>query len=96
MTASAGVSGWVEFALLRRTLNARIGSTGLPVALTAKLWLSAAMGAAVAWGIKLAIGRHRPEVIGVAVLIPYGLTYFAAAYLLRIEECTQALRRLRR
>ena len=96
LTASAGVSGWVEFALLRRTLNARIGSTGLPVALTAKLWLSAAMGAAVAWGIKLAIGRHRPEVIGVAVLIPYGLTYFAAAYLLRIEECTQALRRLRR
>lgn len=96
LTASAGVSGWVEFALLRRTLNARIGRTGLPVSLTAKLWLSAAAGAAVAWAIKLLIGPHRPEVIGLAVLIPYSATYFAVAYLLRIEECTSALRRLRR
>jgi putative peptidoglycan lipid II flippase len=96
LTASAGVSGWVEFALLRRTLNARIGRTGLPVLLTAKLWAAAAAGAIVAWGIKLAIGPHRPEVIGIAVLLPYGLTYFAAAYLLRVEECAQALRRLRR
>ena len=96
LTASAGVSGWVEFVLLRRTLNARIGRTGLPVTLTAKLWLSAAAGAAVAWGVKLAIGTQRPLLMGVAILIPYGLTYFGAAYLLRIEECTQALRRLRR
>lgn len=28
LTASAGVAGWVEFAFLRRTLNARIGRTG--------------------------------------------------------------------
>lgn len=96
LTASAGVAGWVEFTLLRRTLNARIGSTGLPVTLTAKLWLSAGVAAAVAWGIKLAFGVHRPELVGVVVLVPYGLTYFAAAYLFRIEECTQALRRLRR
>src|SRR5437868_4219417 len=29
LTASAGAAGCVEFALLRRTLNARIGGTGL-------------------------------------------------------------------
>ena len=29
LTASAGIAGWVEFALLRRTLNRRIGVTGL-------------------------------------------------------------------
>jgi len=46
--------------------------------------------------VKLAIGTQRPILTGLAILIPYGLTYFGAAYLLRIEECTQALRRLRR
>ena len=57
LTASAGVAGWVEFALLRRTLNARIGATGVPASLIARLWASAAVGAAAAWGIKLAIGN---------------------------------------
>ena len=33
LTASAGVAGWVEFALLRRTLNKRIGRTGLTASL---------------------------------------------------------------
>ena len=96
LTASAGVAGWVEFTLLRRTLNARIGHTGLPAALTAKLWLSAAVAAGVAWAIKLSIGTPRPEVAAVLILIPYGIVYFAMAFLLRIEECTQALRRLKR
>ena len=96
LTASAGIAGWVEFTLLRRTLNARIGRTGLPVSLTAKLWLSAAVAAAVAWAIKLSIGAPRPVVAGVLILIPYGIVYFAMAFLLRIDECTRALRRLKR
>src|SRR4029077_6798045 len=29
LTASAGIAGWVEMLMLRRTLNARIGRTGL-------------------------------------------------------------------
>src|SRR5205823_12707656 len=29
LTASAGIAGWVEMLLLRRTLNSRIGHTGL-------------------------------------------------------------------
>src|SRR5208337_5404191 len=42
LTASAGIAGWVEFTLLRRTLNARIGRTGLPASLVAQLWFAAA------------------------------------------------------
>ena len=33
LTASAGIAGWVEMLLLRRSLNARIGRTGLPAGL---------------------------------------------------------------
>jgi putative peptidoglycan lipid II flippase len=87
LTASAGVAGWVEFTLLRRTLNARIGATGVAAPLIAKLWGSAAVGAAAAWGIKLAIVGVRPEVTAILVLVPYGLIYFAVTYLLRVEEC---------
>ena len=64
LTASAGIAGWVEMLMLRRTMNRRIGPTGLPAAYVAKLWTAAAAGAAVAWGIKIALpagssGRRR-------------------------------------
>lgn len=96
LTASAGVSGWVEFTLLRRTLNARIGNTGLPAPLVARLWISAALAAAAAWAVKLAIGPHDPKVTAVPVLGAYGAVYFGMAYLLGVEECVSTLRRLAR
>jgi len=96
LTASAGVAGWVEFTLLRRTLNARIGRTGLPGPLVARLWFAAALAAAAAWGVKTALGRHHPLVFGLAVIATYGMVYFGAAWLLRVEECAALVRRLRR
>lgn len=77
LTASAGIAGWVEFALLRRGLNRRIGRTGLPLPFVSKLWLSAAASAAVAWGIRLLLGPVHPIPFAVLVLTPYGLLYFA-------------------
>jgi putative peptidoglycan lipid II flippase len=96
LTASAGVAGWVEFTLLRRTLNARIGATGVPAGLVAKLWGAAAVGAAAAWGIKLSIGGLHPITAAGLILVPYGLIYFAATYLLRVEECGALFARLSR
>ena len=96
LTASAGVAGWVEFALLRRTLNRRIGGTGLPASLAAKLWVSAGFGAAVAWGVKLAMGQRDAILLAAAVLVPYGLLYFGAAALLRVKESAELLDRARR
>ena len=96
LTASAGIAGWVEFALLRRALNKRIGRTGLPAALTLKLWTAAAMAALAAWGVKLAIGSRDPIVGGVAILAPYGILYFVAAYLLRVEEGVTVLSKVLR
>jgi putative peptidoglycan lipid II flippase len=96
LTASAGIAGWVEFILLRHSLNRRIGTTGLPASLTAKLWSSAAVAAAVAWSAKLAVGHRDRILVAIVVLGSYGAVYFAMAWLLRIEECTAALARLRR
>jgi putative peptidoglycan lipid II flippase len=96
LTASAGVSGWIEFALLRGALNRRIGVTGLPFGLVARLWTSAATGAAAGWVLKLAIGERHPILLGGAVLVPYGLIYFAATYLMRVDECAGLFRRVLR
>jgi putative peptidoglycan lipid II flippase len=93
LTASAGVAGWIEFALLRRTLNKRIGRTGLPLGFVAKLWLAAAVGAGVGWGIKLAIGTHHPVIIAALVLLPYGLTYFAITSALGVSEANAVVGR---
>jgi putative peptidoglycan lipid II flippase len=96
LTASAGIAGWVEFALLRRTLNARIGRTGLPATLVARLWTSAVVAAAAGWGVKLILGAVHPVVAGIVILGAYGVVYFAAAGALRVEESAGALRRLAR
>jgi putative peptidoglycan lipid II flippase len=93
LTASAGIAGWVEFTLLRSTLNRRIGPTGLPASLVARLWTAAVLSAAAGWGVKLAIGPHNPRLVAVAVLGVYGVIYFAATFLLRVEECRGAIRR---
>lgn len=86
LTASAGLAGWVEFILLRRSLNRRIGWTGLPFPYISKLWLSAAASAAVAWGIKLGLGPLHPIILAALVLTPYGLLYFAATSALGLPE----------
>ena len=86
LTGSAGVAGWIEFALLRRTLNKRIGKTGLRLGYVTKLWLAAAAGACVAWAIKLVVGVHHPVVVAVLVLLPYGLTYFGVAAAFKVPE----------
>jgi putative peptidoglycan lipid II flippase len=95
LTASAGVAGWVEFTLLRRTLNARIGRTGLPASLVAQLWFAAAVAAAAAWGAKFALGGGHPLGFGLVVIATYGVTYFACTWLLRVEECAGLVHRLK-
>jgi len=94
LTASAGIAGWIEFALLRRSLNKRIGQTGLALGYVAKLWLAAAAGAGAGWAIKLAIGTHHPAIVAGLVLVPYGLIYFAVTAALKVPELDTVLGRV--
>jgi putative peptidoglycan lipid II flippase len=94
LTSSAGIAGWVEFTLLRRELNRRIGSTGLQAVYAAKLWLCAAIAAGAAWLVKGAVGLAHPIPCGVAILGSYGIVYFVATWAAGIEECREMLRRV--
>ncbi|HYL46226.1 MAG TPA: murein biosynthesis integral membrane protein MurJ [Candidatus Limnocylindrales bacterium] len=86
LTISAGISSWVEFTLLRRTLNSRIGRTGIPKAYLAKLWLAAIFAAAVGWAVHHYLRQHSPILLAVIVLGPYGIIYFAVAAMLGVDE----------
>ena len=96
LTASAGIAGWIEMFMLRRTMNARIGKTGLPASLVATLWGSAVAAAAVAWGLRLVLPPLHPILAAAFVLGPYGLVYFAIATMLRVPEAASVIGRLRR
>jgi putative peptidoglycan lipid II flippase len=96
LTASAGIAGWIEMLMLRRTLNSRIGYTGLRPDYTVRLWSGAAAGAAVAWVVKLELPPLHPAVTAVAVLGVYGLVFLGTTVLMRIPEAFTAFSRLRR
>jgi putative peptidoglycan lipid II flippase len=86
LTASAGVAGWVEFVLLRRSLNRRVGDTGLDLGFTSRLWLAALLGAGAGWGILLVLPVVHPVARAVAVLAGYGLVYLGVTHALRIPH----------
>jgi putative peptidoglycan lipid II flippase len=96
LTSSAGLAGWIEFLLLRRALNRRIGATGLSGRYLATLWVLALLGAAAAWGAKLALRSWPPIPLAAATLLPYGGVYMLGAMALKLPEASIFMRLLRR
>ncbi|GLQ96415.1 murein biosynthesis integral membrane protein MurJ [Dyella mobilis] len=96
LTASAGVAGWIEFHLLRRTLNKRIGATGVPMAMMAKLWASASLSALAACAVEYGLPLHGPIVTALFVLATYGVAYFGITYGLRIKTSVEVLEKILR
>jgi putative peptidoglycan lipid II flippase len=84
LTLSAGLAGWVEFALLRRALQARIGAVVASVSRVARLWVGALIASACAYGVKLVLPFHRPELVGLCVLSIFGLGYLGCTRLLGV------------
>ncbi|HWF09257.1 MAG TPA: murein biosynthesis integral membrane protein MurJ [Bryobacteraceae bacterium] len=88
LTASAGVSGWIEFILLRGSLAKRIGSDAVGAAFLARLWAAAIIAAAVTFFLKLRIEPvlRSPKLLAVATLIPFGVIYLALTEPTRLRE----------
>jgi putative peptidoglycan lipid II flippase len=79
LTASAGVAGWVEFALLRRGLHQRLGGGSSISGFIAKLWLAAALAVVIgSAGRLLPIASH-PIPSAIATLGPFGIVYFVVS-----------------
>ena len=104
LTASAGLAGWVEFYLLRREMDRRIGRTRLVPSRMARLWGAAFVGAAIPWAYKLIIDRAAPilsahenavpsKLMALILLAVYGLIYVGIPAAFGIPEARNVLDR---
>jgi putative peptidoglycan lipid II flippase len=93
LTISAGFSSWIEFLLLRRTLNRRIGRSGAPATYLVKLWIAALLAGGAAWVIHHFLPLHRHILRAVIILGPYGILYFALTYIFGLNEARRLLAR---
>ncbi|MEK2688373.1 murein biosynthesis integral membrane protein MurJ [Bdellovibrio sp. GT3] len=102
LTASAGIAGWIEFYLLRRSLNKKVGSTGLPVLFQFKVWAIALVSAGFAAAVvRLAVMPEIHVIIRAVIAVAiYGLLYFGLGFAFQVEQARgfidKVLRRLKR
>jgi putative peptidoglycan lipid II flippase len=100
LTLSAGLAGWVEFALLRRALQARIGEVVASVSRIALLWLGALLSAACGYGVKLLLPlnarAHHPVLVGLCVLSIFGIGYLLCTRMFGVAPPGSLTRLLRR
>ena len=103
LTASAGMAGWIEFAMLRRALARRIGSVKLAPSFLGRLWISGLVAAVAGIACHLYLAPHiTPHLpfrhISEAILVAgaFGVIYFAAAIMLGIAEARATLQRFAR
>jgi putative peptidoglycan lipid II flippase len=85
LTASAGIAGWVEFLLLRRGLQRRIGRVAFSGLRVAKLWAAALVAAAISALLEWRLPHFHPFLRGVTVLLPFAAIYFAATVLMDLD-----------
>ncbi len=86
LTISAGLAGWIEFYFLRKSLNKKIGSTGLNFRYQVQLWGAAVLSAVFAFGVKILFGDQFFILRAGLCLGIYGLLYFFICHLLKIEH----------
>jgi putative peptidoglycan lipid II flippase len=95
LTASAGIAGWIEFLLLRRSLQQRIGPIPSHPGYLVRLFLSAGVAAAGAVGGWLLAGEWLgPILLAVLVLTIYGALYLGITWRLRIPVALELAGRI--
>jgi putative peptidoglycan lipid II flippase len=91
LTVSAGMAAWIEFSLLRHSMNQTIGKTGLDYPDMAKIWMTALGAAALSFAVRFGMKGLPPLISGIIVLSIYGLVYFAGAAALGIPDAKRLI-----
>ncbi|MEI6245722.1 MAG: lipid II flippase MurJ [Acidobacteriota bacterium] len=95
LTLSAGIAGWVEFALLRRALKALIDDFAVPVSFMARCWVVAIVAAALATGLRWALPEHNRILRDLEILVVFGVLYLGGAVVAGAITIQELRRRLR-
>jgi putative peptidoglycan lipid II flippase len=96
LTLSAGLAGWVEFLLLRRTVVARVGPGRLPRGALLRVWAAALPAGALGFAAMRLLDGLRPQVRGALSLALFGLAYGLLTLALGVPEARALVARLRR
>jgi putative peptidoglycan lipid II flippase len=96
LTLTAGVAGWVEFLLLRRELQRRIGRATLSRNFVIRLWAVSALAGALAFAVQTLLWNAHAVILAAAVLGVFGVTYLAATDAIGIPEARAFTRRFLR
>jgi putative peptidoglycan lipid II flippase len=98
LTSSAGLSGWIEFMLLKNKLNSIIGETGVNWRYQSKLWGAALIASSIGLSIKWFIPLHiltLPIPRAIIILGVFGVLYFAITYMINIEESAAVINKIK-
>jgi putative peptidoglycan lipid II flippase len=97
LTASAGIAAWVEFTLLRRAAERKIGRVEFSTRNLIAVYTCALVAAGAAWGAKFYALGPLPRVPGgIATLAVYGMVYLGMARMLGVPEASVLLGRVAR
>ncbi|HEX2958996.1 MAG TPA: murein biosynthesis integral membrane protein MurJ [Chitinispirillaceae bacterium] len=99
MTLSSGIAGWIEYSLLRKSLNKIIGDSGPGLKPVLMLYSAAIVAALFGWGVKLLIAYFKPVhpiVSGAVILGTYVSAYFLASSFFGISEAKNIVKKVLR
>ena len=86
LTLSAGIAGWVEFYLLRRSIGERIGRTGMSRGQLATLWGAGIAGGAAGFGVMRLLGASHSFLAGVLAMGAFSVVYGVATLALGVPQ----------
>jgi len=97
LTASAGIAAWVEFTLLRRAAENRIGRVDFSGRYLVPIYGAAIVAAGAAWGAKLYLLAGLPRLVnGIATIAVYGVVYLGVTRAFGVAEAVALLGRVAR
>ncbi len=96
LTATAGIAGWIEFAMLRRGLCKRIGHFGLNGIDLAKLWFAGLVAAIAGTVIRINGGQLNPIALALLAVPANAICYLAITSALNVPEAAVLTVRIRR
>ncbi|MGZ3694692.1 MAG: murein biosynthesis integral membrane protein MurJ [Bdellovibrionota bacterium] len=93
LTASAGLSGWVEYLMLRHGIDGKIGKTRLNLNFLVQIWAVALASGLLARSVKWAIGEGHPLVFGTIVLTVFIVLYMGITAMIGMDQSKRIFKR---
>jgi putative peptidoglycan lipid II flippase len=86
LTASAGMAGWLEFLLLRHSITARIGPTGIARGALLRLWVAGLLAGGAGWGVMQVMDPAHQMIRGLVAIAAFALVYGVVTLALGVPE----------